>query len=156
MIKNNYNIKIDYIYNPQKKFTKYSLDGIKWYNYGEIAEILYKSVLGYKPTKDKNNSFDVVSDIKETQTSVKSLRATLTTKKIGCDFASIKKAYFEQVASNNVSFVIFEDKTLTSYNMNMLEFEMFLDKFWTYEKDRQVIRLRNLKPKTIIQWLESL
>ena len=57
MIKNNYNIKIDYIYNPQKKFTKYSLDGVNWYNYGEVAEILYKSVLGYKPTKEKNNSF---------------------------------------------------------------------------------------------------
>lgn len=154
MTRTEYTINFHYEYDADRKGAHYTLDGEHFMNGGEFAEIADKMVKGLGSTKDANTPFDAGSDIPETDTSVKSSKATLTTKQIGYDFESIKRCYFERVHSTNWDYVIIIDNTVVIYNMNASEFESFLDSWASYSKDRNTIRINATSGK-MIRWLDE-
>ena len=154
MTKTEYKINFSFTHDATHKGAPYTLDGEHFMNGGEFAEVADKLVKGFGSTKDANTPFDKGSDIPETETSVKSSRATLTSTQIGYDFESIKRCYFARVHSTNWDYVVIVDDTVTVYNMNAEEFEAFLDNWATYCKDRNVIRFKSTSVK-MLQWLEE-
>ena len=154
MTKTECTINFNYIFDPEHKGAPYSMDGEHYMNCGEFAEIADKMVKGLGSKKDANTPFDKGSDIEETNTSVKSSRATLTGVQIGYDFESIKRCYFERVHSTNWDYVVIIDNTIVIYNMNAKEFEAFLNEWAVYYKDRNVIRMKSTSIK-MLRWLDE-
>ena len=95
MKRTEYKINFQFTFDPMHKGAPYTMDGEHYMNGGEFAEVADKMVKGLGSKKDANTPFDMGSDIEETQTSVKSSKATLTSAKIGYDFDSIKNCYFD-------------------------------------------------------------
>lgn len=147
-------INFKFHFDPTHKGAPYTLDGEHWMNGGEFAEVADKMVKGLGSKKDANTPFDKGSDIEETQTSVKSSKATLTSAQIGYDFDSIKNCYFARVHSTNWDYVIIMDDSVIIYNMNASEFSEFLTNWSTYNKDRNVIRIKATSAK-MVNWLEE-
>ena len=154
MTKTEYTINFKFTFDPMHKGAPYTLDGEHYMNNGEFAEIADKMVKGYGSKKDANTPFDKGSDIEETDTSVKSSKATLTSAQIGYDFDSIKRCYFARVHSTNWDYVVILDDTVTVYNMDAAEFESFLDNWSTYCKDRNIIRIKATSGK-MLRWLDE-
>jgi len=154
MTKTEYRINFKFQFDPTHKGAPYTMDGDHFMNGGEFAEIADKMVKGLGSTKDANTPFDKGSDIEQTNTSVKSSKATLTSAQIGYDFNSIKRCYFERVHSTNWDYVIVIDDTVVIYNMNASEFESFLDNWAAYNKERNVIRIKATSGK-MIRWLDE-
>jgi len=154
MNRTEYTINFHFEFNPEHKGAPYTLDGEHYMNGGEFAEIADKMVKGLGSTKDANTPFDAGSDIAETCTSVKSSKATLTTKQIGFDFDSIKRCYFARVHSTNWDYVVILDDMVIIYNMNAEEFGEFLDNWATYCKDRNTIRFKATSGK-MLKWLDE-
>ena len=154
MNKTIYEINIKYIFDNNRKGAKYSLDGIHFFNSGELAEIMDKSVKGYEVAKDANTAYDKGSDIKETNTSVKSGKATLTSKVLGNSKDEILNTYFKTVHSDNWDWVVIIDDTITIYNMNAKEFREFTEEWAAYDENRKVVRFKATSGK-MIKWLEE-
>jgi hypothetical protein len=154
MTKTTSEINIRYFYEPNRSRVKYSLDGEKWINGGDFAEIANKASKGLAPEKDGNTPYDKGSDIEETHTSVKSSKAALTQVVIGNSFETILRNYFAHTASNNWDWTVIIDNTVTIYNMNRPEFERFVRQFGYYEEARQIIRFKATTGK-MIKWLEE-
>ena len=156
MTRNTYRINFTYHFDPTDahKGAHYSIDGEHWMNAGEFAEVADKLVRGLGSSKDANTAFDRGSDIPQTRTSVKSGKATVTTVRLGPDFESFKRAYFARVHSTNWDYVVIIDDTVTVYNMNAAEFEAFLDKWASFQKDRGAIRIKQTSTK-MLQWLDQ-
>lgn len=154
MTKTEYTINFNFAFDPMHKGAPYTMDGEHWMNGGEFAEITDKMVKGFGSKKDANTPFDKGSDIEETDTSVKSSKATLTSAQIGYDFESIKRCYFERVHSTNWDYVVIMDDTVVIYNMNKSEFESFLNEWASYCKDRNVIRMKTTSGK-MLRWFDE-
>lgn len=154
MTKTEYTINFKYQFDPNHDGAHYTLDGEHYMNGGEFAEVADKMVKGYGSMKDANTPFDKGSDIPETETSVKSSKATLTGAQIKYDFESIKRCYFERVHSTNWDYVVIVDDTVIVYNMNKTEFEQFLDEWATYNKNRNVIRMKATSGK-MLRWFDE-
>lgn len=154
MKKTTFTMNFHFEYDSAHRGAPYSLDGEHWMNGGEFAETADKLCKGLGSSKDANTPFDAGSDIPETMTSVKSSKATLTSKQIGYDFESIKRCYFARVHSTNWDYVVIMDDTLIVYNMDSAEFESFLDNWATYCKDRNVIRFKATSGK-MLNWLDE-
>ena len=154
MTKTEYTINFKFAFDPAHKGAPYTLDGEHYMNGGEFAEIADKMVKGLGNKKDANTPFDQGSDIEETDTSVKSSKATLTSAQIGYDFDSIKRCYFARVHSTNWDYVVVLDDTVIIYNMNAAEFESFLDNWSSYCKDRNIIRIKATSGK-MLRWFDE-
>ena len=154
MKKTTFTMNFHFEYDSAHRGAPYSLDGEHYMNAGEFAEVADKLCKGLGSSKDANTPFDKGSDIAETMTSVKSSKATLTSKQIGYDFESIKRCYFARVHSTNWDYVVIMDDTLIVYNMDSTEFESFLDNWATYCKDRNVIRFKATSGK-MLNWLDE-
>ena len=154
MTKTEYTINFKFAFDPAHKGAPYTLDGEHWMNGGEFAEVADKMVKGFGSKKDANTPFDKDSDIEETDTSVKSSKATLTSAQIGYDFESIKRCYFARVHSTNWDYVVVLDGTVIIYNMNASEFESFLNEWASYCKDRNVIRMKTTSGK-MLRWFDE-
>lgn len=148
-------INKDYIFDPAHKGAPYSLNGGEsWVNGGELKEVLFKASLGLEAKKDACGAYDTTDDVPELGASVKSSKATLTSKKLGYDFDSVKNHYFATVHSTLWVWVSIHDEELTAYYMDAEEFETFLDKWATYCEDRRVIRFK-IESLKMIQWLNE-
>lgn len=154
MNKATYEINIKYTFDNNRKGAKYSIDGIHFFNSGELAEIMDKSVKGYKVAKDANTAYDKGSDIEETNTSVKSGKATLTSKVLGTNKIEVLNTYFKTVYSDNWDWVVIIDDTITIYNMNAKEFREFAEEWSAYDESRKVVRFKATSGK-MIKWLEE-
>lgn len=137
------------------KHNPYSLDGVKWYNGGEIAEILNKLTKGYPPIKDGCGKWCDTSDIAETRTSCKSYRFSLTSEKLGDTYEAAKAEYFSRVHSTSWDYIIIEGDTLIVYTMDKAEFAEYLDNFHLFEGGiiRGVRSKRDINK--MIEWLEA-
>lgn len=142
------------IYKPERPGAKYSLDGKKFLNAGELAEVLDRYTLGLSLKNDCNTSFDEGSDIPEYEASVKSSKFTLTTKNLGNNFEDILRGYFSAVPSRSWHYVSFTDNIITVYEMDRAEFEEFLRAWAGYEKSRHIVRLKT-ESRKMIAWLEA-
>lgn len=154
MFKTTTAINLAYIYDNNRKGAKYSLDGIHWMNGGEFAECMDKAVKGYTIQKDANTAYDMGSDIPETCTSVKSGKATLTSKVLGESKEEILNRYFETTHSTNWDWVIILDETVIIYNMNAEEFRLFAEEWSGYDNERKTVRFKTSSTK-MIKWFEE-
>jgi len=121
----------------------YTMDGVHYFNHGDMVEIVVKSCLGFEARKDGNARFDSASDIMEMRASVKSARATLTSAQIGNDFNSILNAYFCAVHSTTWIYARVDDGICDMYIMDAREFRAFVNRFGYYCNARNVIRLKD-------------
>lgn len=151
--KKQYEINIPYHYNASHKGAPYTLDGVKYFNGGELHEIVTKAVLGYNAEKDANTAFDKGSDIEELSASVKSGKATLTSAVLGNDYTSVKSVYFDRVHSSLWIYSVITDNIVTLYFMDKKAFSAFLDNFSYFDKTRKVIRIKDTSGK-MIAWLD--
>ena len=154
MTRTEYNLTLNYIYDKNHKGAPYTLNGVNWFNHGDLCEIALKACKGYKPTKDGNGKWNETSDIEETYTSVKSGKATLASDLIGEDMEEMLNRYFKEVHSTNWSYVvIIDNEMLIEYNMTTEEFrEMLLT--WANINERKVIRFKNTSGK-MLKWLDA-
>lgn len=154
MKKATYTINLTYTFDPVgHKGAPYSLDGERWTNGGELAEVITKSVLGYTPKKDQNTRYDKASDIEELNASVKSSRFTLANVRLGDTFEESVRRYFETVHSTQWIYTVLLDDTAVLYTMCAEEFAEFLRTFATVN-ERGFIRGRATSGK-MVKWLEE-
>ena len=142
-----------YTFDNERRGAKYSFDGEHFNNNGEFSEAQLKHVLGFEAVKDANTAFDEGSDIEELQMSVKSSKASLTSEILGKDLETSLNTYFERTASNQWSWVIIMDGTLTAYVMDANEFREFTQ-IWANYSERKVIRYKATSGK-MIKWFEE-
>lgn len=154
MTRNAFAINFKFQFDPTRKGAKYSLDGEHWLNNGEFAEVADKAVKGYDLNKDANTAYDMGSDIEQTSTSVKSGKATLTSKVLGESKEEVIKTYFSNVHSTNWDWVILLDESVIIYNMNAEEFKEFIEEWASYDAIRKVIRFKTTSSK-MVRWLED-
>lgn len=152
MTKATYHINIAYTFDPTHKGTNYTFDGEQWVNGGEFAEIVTKSVLGYKAEKDANGSYDTTSDIEELNASVKSSRFTLVNKVLGDTFEETINRYFETVHSTRWIYTVTIEDTAILYTMDKAEFKAFLNTFCGLN-ERKLVRCKHTTTK-MLQWLD--
>ena len=84
--------------------------------------------------------------------SVKSSKASLSTRKLAPTFDASVAAYFEQVASSEFWYVSIADELVTVYKMGAATFERFVRKFGRLN-ERGVIRLAATSTK-MLAWLD--
>lgn len=143
---------IEYTFDPTRKGSKYTLDGIHYMNGGEFAEVATKAALGYEPHKDPNTAYSEGSDIPEINASVKSSKATLVNMKLADTFEESVEAYFQTTHSTCFIYTVLMDDMTNIYMMNKEEFREFIYKFASLN-ERGFIRFKATSGKTI-QWLE--
>lgn len=141
-------------FDPAHKGAHYTIDGVHYLNNGEFAEAVDKAIKGYCAIKDPCTAYDKGSDIAETHTSVKSGKATLTSKFLGNTMDEVMENYFNTCPSTNWDWVVVIDDEATIYNMNEVEFFEFTKMWATYDNSRKVVRY---KPTSgiMIKWLEA-
>ena len=145
-------INLQFTYDVTRRGARYTLDGIHWMNNGEFVEAAVKALVGLEPKKDANTSFDAGSDIPEYKASVKSGKASLTTKKLSDTFEGSIKAYFEQTASEQFWFATILDEYVIVWKMNAETFERFIKKFGRLN-ERGVIRFKAMS-SAMMAWLD--
>lgn len=154
MTRLNHAINFQFQFDPERKGAKFTLDGIHWLNSGEFAEVADKAIKGYDLSKDANTAYDKGSDIKETRTSVKSGKATLTSKVLGNSMKEVLNTYFANTHSTNWDWVVLIDDEVIIYNMNAKEFNEFTREWATYDANRKVVRYKATSGK-MLKWLEE-
>ena len=158
MRKETYTNNLKYIYDADKKNTKYSLNnGESWMNHGDYCECLAKSVLGFEPKKDGNTRADKGHDIPELNASVKSWNCGLSDRKDlkGLGFEEFFERFFADELPNTQYIWVHDYADMVDlYYMNeteMKEFTRFAAKYYDYE---QKIRFK-LCVNKIINYLEE-
>lgn len=147
-------IALKYTYNPEHTGAPYTLDNNRYFNAGELNEIVRKSCKGLTPKKDGNGKWCDCSDIPELCESVKSSKATLCSEKIGKDFDEIVTNFINGVASVQFSWNVIVDDVQVTYIMNKSEFETFVRVWASFAKDRRVVRFKATSGK-MLAWLDE-
>lgn len=149
-----------YIFEPERKGAKYSIDGGEHFmNHGELCEVLAKSVLGYEPKKDANTRHDKGHDIPELNASVKSHKCGLTDRK---DLRTGDKweyfnEFFATEKPNTIYIWVYEYGDFVNlWYMNRNEFREFVLNCakWDGSKGQNKWRF-NICDNTVNQYLES-
>lgn len=145
---------VAYSYNPAHSGAHYTLNGSKWMNAGELKEVIAKAVHKLALVKDGNTAFDEGSDIPEYSASVKSSKATLTTKKLaGNSYSEMLDDYFTRVASTTFWWVELVDEDVVIYKMNAKTFRAFMGRFASLTS-YGVIRFAKTSAKMLV-WLDA-
>lgn len=152
MKKSIWQIKIDFRYYVNRRGSKYTLNGEKFLNRGEFAEIVAKSACNEPLVKD-NAKYDKASDIESLKASVKSSGFTLVNAKLGNTLTESINRYFETTVSTVWVYTVIIDDTAELYWMNREEFKEFLETF-CYMNERGFVRCRKTSGK-MIAWLEG-
>lgn len=151
-----YSAVLDITIKTEKAHKKapYTVDGSKYYNAGEIAEALFSYAEGYGFRKDGNTAFDRGSDVGNT--SVKSARARLTTKRLATERLAFIDAYMDAEPSEGFAWVIWkaleEGTYITAYKMERHEFRAFAERFTAMTDGTPRFPVNN---KALLRWLEE-
>lgn len=136
------------------KKAPFTVDGSKYYNAGEIAEALFSYAEGYGFRKDGNTAFDMGSDVGNT--SVKSARARLTTKRLASERLAFIDEYMKAEPSEGFAWVIWkaleEGTYITAYKMKRHEFRAFAERFTAMTDGTPRFPINN---KALLRWLEE-
>lgn len=147
---------LDIIVKTEKahKNAPYTVDGLKHFNAGEIAEALFSYAEGYGFRKDGNTAFDKGSDVGNT--SVKSARARLTTKRLATERLAFIDAYMDAEPSEDFAWIIWqaleEGTYITAYKMERHEFRAFAERFTAMTDGTPRFPINN---KALLRWLEE-
>ena len=142
-------------YDPARRGTHWTIDGRKWLNAGELAEVIAKALHHLAPVKDGKTAFDEGSDIPEFGASVKSSEGSLTEKPLaGTTYAEMLDDYFRRVASSNFWWVERNGNVITIYKMKAPLFRRFMERFAKYRPCDKKIRFAKTNEK-MLKWLEA-
>ena len=153
-----YTNTMSYIYDADRRGSKYSMDGGEtWKNHGEWCESIAKFHRGLEYLVNPTTSYDTGSDIEEMSASVKSSGASLA-----CVYGNTKEQiieeYFENVHSILWLFVVNVDEEIIEYHMNAEEFREFLEEWATTAKESgshlTKVRIKKTSGK-MLRWLEA-
>lgn len=157
MTKNSYEKPINYSYDAGLKGAKYSIDGIKKCNLGNLLESMAKAHRGLDYFINPTTKWNEGSDIESEKASVKSGKASLACI-YGEDMATILDTFFNGVASEKFIYMVMIDDQITEYIMDKTEFREFVEKFGRLVKEsgstKMKIQLLQTSQKTI-QYLEE-
>jgi len=158
MKKYEYTNTMSYIYDGDRRGSKYSMDGGEtWKNHGEWCESVAKFHRGLEYLVNPATSYDTGSDIEEMSASVKSSNASLA-----CIYGNTKEQiieeYFENVHSILWLFVVNVDEEIIEYHMNAEEFREFLGEWATTATESgshlTKVRIKKVSGK-MLRWLEA-
>ena len=158
MKKYEYTNTMNYIFDSERKGSKYSMDnGETFKNHGEFLESVAKFHRGLEYLVNPATSYDTGSDIEEINASVKSSNASLA-----CIYGNTKeqiiKEYFENVHSTLWIFMVDIDEQIIEYHMNAEEFKEFLEEWATtaVESGSHLTKVRIKKTSgKMVKWLEE-
>ena len=159
MKKYEYANTMPYIFESERKGSKYSLDGGNtWKNHGEWCESITKFHRGLDHLVNPATSYDTGSDIEEIDASVKSSNASLACL-YGNSKEQIIEEYFKNVHSTLWIFVVdFGEEQIAEYHMNAEEFREFLNEWATTAVESgshlTKVRIRKVSGK-MVKWLEE-
>lgn len=157
MKKSIYNCPIVYRYEPTKAGAKYSIDGIRYCNLGNLLESIAKAHRGLEYLVNPTTKWNEGSDIESEKASVKSGKASLACI-YGEDMKTILDTFFEGVASEKFIYMIMIDDQVSEYEMNKTEFREFVEKFGRLAKEsgspKHKVQLLQTSGKTI-QYLDE-
>ena len=159
MYKTTKKLPLNVLYNPERKSTKYSLDGEKWYNLGQINEILYIYRETGKLLKADNKSFSKGSDFEEEKASIKAFHFSLCSpdpENMGTSKEEILLNFARLTPSESFIYTVLdlENNTQTAYIMALYEFLEMCKKFCAYhESDKKIRATQTEEP--LIKWLEE-
>lgn len=156
MKKETYEINLEYIFCPERKNAKYSINnGLSFMNGGDFCECLAKSVLGFEVKKDANIRYDKGHDIEELKASVKSWNCGLTDRK---DMPKSPKEFLEKFweTENSEMFIwVFPYSEMVDlWYMDRNEFKKFVEKFASWDNYCTKFRIKTCNNK-INAWLEE-
>lgn len=128
MKKQTYQNPIVYRYEPTKQGAKYSIDGIRYCNLGNLLESIAKAHRGLEYLVNPTTKWNEGSDIESERASVKSGKASLACI-YGEDMATILDTFFNGVASERFIYMVMIDDQVSEYEMDKAEFRAFVAKF---------------------------
>lgn len=149
---------MSYIFDADRRGSKYSMDGGETYkNHGEFCESIVKFHRGLEYLVNPTTKWNEGSDIESLNASVKSSNATLASI-YGNTPQQILDVYFNDVHSTLWIFVVDIDNEITEYHMNKEEFKEFMD-FWGEFATASGSHLKKMRIKKVsgkmIKWLEE-
>lgn len=158
MKKYEYTNTMNYIFDNERKGSKYSMDNRNsWKNHGEFLESVAKFHRGLEYLVNPATSYDTGSDIEEINASVKSSNASLA-----CIYGNTKEQiieeYFKNVHSTLWIFMVDVDEQIIEYHMNAEEFKEFLEEWATtaVESGSHLTKVRIKKTSgKMVKWLEE-
>ena len=158
MKKHEYTNTMPYIYESERKGSKYSMDnGESFKNHGEFLESVAKFHRGLEYLVNPATSYDTGSDIEEMSASVKSSNASLACL-YGNSKEQIIEEYFKNVHSTLWIFMVDIDEQIIEYHMNAEEFREFLNEWATtaVESGSHLTKVRIKKTSgKMVKWLEE-
>ena len=158
MRKHEYTNTMPYIYESERKGSKYSMDnGETFKNHGEFLESVAKFHRGLEYLVNPATSYDTGSDIEEMSASVKSSNASLACL-YGNSKEQILEEYFKNVHSTLWIFMVDIDEQIIEYHMNAEEFREFLEEWATtaVESGSHLTKVRIKKTSgKMVKWLEE-
>jgi hypothetical protein len=128
MKKTTYNCPIVYRYEPTKAGAKYSIDGIRYCNLGQLLESIAKAHRGLEYLNNPTTKWNEGSDIESEKASVKSGKASLATI-YGESIEAILDTFCQGVASEKFIYMVMIDNQVSEYEMNLAEFREFVERF---------------------------
>ena len=159
MKKSTYSARTAVTFMPEHSGAPYTINGSKFFNFGQLAEAVVSEWAGYGFRFDCDHvPFDKGSDIEELNASVKSSGASLACL-YGADKAEIITEYFARVHSSMWIYAVQVDSEWWLYQMNADEFRKFLEEFsgLTRESGKEIrykVRLKKTSSK-MVKWLEE-
>lgn len=134
MKKETYQNPIAYRYEPTKAGAKYSIDGIRYCNLGNLLESIAKAHRGLDYLVNPTTKWNEGSDIESEHMSIKSGKASLACI-YGEDMKTILDTFFNGVASTTFTYMIMIDDQVSEYQMDASEFRTFVEKFGRLVKE---------------------
>lgn len=155
--KDTYECPINYTYDAGLKGAKYSIDGIRKCNGGNLLESIAKAHRGLEYMVNPTTKWNEGSDIESEKASVKSGKASLACI-YGEDMTTILDTFFNGVASEKFIYMVMVDNVVTEYTMDKATFREFVEKFGRLVKEsgspKHKVQLLATSGKTL-QWLEE-
>ena len=135
---------------PDKSGAPFTVDGVHYFNRGEVNECAFSECEGYGFRKDANTRYDLGSDVGAY--SVKSARARLTTAKLATERDTFIAEYLRTEKSDGFVWSIWDGvQGFTFYLMNREEFTEMVFTFCGWDGTP---RLPD-NTKALLQWLEE-
>lgn len=150
-------------YNPDRPRAPWTLDGIHYFNNGNLAECEASDFYGYGFRYDTDGvPFDKGSDIEPLRYSVKSHNCSLgcvyTTHNTPEGKAEIIAEYFRRTRSVGWVYVVRYEEHSDIYEMDAQEFRYLLENFGSMSREsgKTVYKIKIKTSQKMVRWFEGL
>ena len=149
-------IRLNVIFNPNRKGNKYTLDGENWLNRGQLAETLHIFEETGRIKLYDNINYLLGSDFEEHKENIKSRHATLTSVNLGDTLEEVLLNFAMTCPSEQFSYNVIDFRTnqMTTYIMALYEFIEMCLAVCKFEESGKVVRFPHSDRK-VVEWLEN-